>query len=659
MGNLPKNKENIIDITSLRKQCEELKDKTDIKDIENRRILYEKILEFDNSNEDDILQYMLSLLELFNRKKIDKKLFQEKLDIYTHGISNENYAKYFPEFPRKNSKTKIFDLLDLIMMDLDNDINYLKKKTFIKEFNELCYTENATKINFKKKISWKNKELYLYNIYYVFLESLNEKINFRKTIKNEKLINNELYKKYSQLLENEKNEEQREKIKTKMEYLNLFEGEFFKIYFYNFKKFLLEIKDNFYIKFKNNNLKDEKDQLLFEDFLQLLSTYEFNGNEDRLISLWNYSFVPITMENKNYIIQCQNSLNSSAKKKKIFELIENNSLNVIEKGNIVLKIDNIDKYDLYTLLIDLSINNIEEYEYYLNKNLLPSHYDTDLFIKKKENFWTQLLINILGSQAIIDCVIHVFGDKENINVLRDQKYLTEEIIKNIRFFIYEAKIAGCLIENSLRIYEYGLFKKNENKSVALLFFYSFNIVTNIHEISGHLFIRTKQFNNNNTNDKSGSPNIEPKDKNLYSNYAQERNKESGESIEIKLFGKRIRELTIKEALFIIEPLNYIKGVKFFAENFKLCNNKNNKEIISHQTEIILNKMDIDFENLPNVSSKKFKFSNYTNLDSSDTTFEQEVLHPPGFYFGRLSKKDFDEMLIYLDLIQDDIKSMNK
>ena len=659
MGNLPKNKENIIDITSLRKQCEELKDKTDIQDIENRRILYEKILEFDNSNEDDILQYMLSLLELFNRKKIDKKLFQEKLDIYTHGISDENYAKYFPEFPRKNSKTKIFNLLDLIMMDLDNDINYLKKKTFIKEFNELCYTENATKINFKKKISWKNKELYLYNIYYVFLESLNEKINFRKTIKNEKLINNELYKKYSQLLENEKNEEQREKIKTKMEYLNLFEGKFFKIYFYNFKKFLLEIKENFYIKFKNNNLKNEKDQLLFEDFLQLLSTYEFNGNENRLISLWNYSFVPITMENKNQIIQCQNTLNNLVNKKILFEITKNNSLNVMEKGNIVLKIDNIDKYDLFSLLNDLTINNVEEYEYYLNKNLLPSHYDTDLFIKKKENFWTQLLINILGSQAIIDCVIYVFGDKENINVLRDQKYLTEEIIKNIRYFIYEAKIDRCQIDNSLRIYEYGLFMNNENKSVALLFFYSFNIVTNIHEISRHLFFRTKQFNNNNTNDKSGSPFIEPKDKNLYSNYAQEINKELGESIEIKLFGKRIRELTIKEALFIIEPLNYTKGVKFFTQNFKICNNKNNIEIISHQTKLILNEMDIKFEDLPNVSLKKFKFSYYTNLDDSDITFEHEVLHPPGFYFGKLNNKDFDEMQLYLDLIQEDIKLMNK
>ena len=39
---------------------------------------------------------------------------------------------------------------------------------------------------------------------------------------------------------------------------------------------------------------------LFEDFIQLLCSYEFNGNEMRLISLWNYSFVPI---DKNKINQ--------------------------------------------------------------------------------------------------------------------------------------------------------------------------------------------------------------------------------------------------------------------------------------------------------------------------------------------------------------------
>ena len=87
-------------------------------------------------------------------------------------------------------------------------------------------------------------------------------------------------------------------------------------------------------------------------------------------------------------------------------------------------------------------------EYYLNKNLLPSKYDTDLFVKKKEMFWKQLLISLLGSQTIIQCIQNVLGSEKNISFLRDQKYLSEEVLKNIRFFIYEANIGGCLIDYS-------------------------------------------------------------------------------------------------------------------------------------------------------------------------------------------------------------------
>ena len=76
---------------------------------------------------------MLSLQKLLNRKKIDKNQFEKKLNLYTHGISDTNYARYFAKFPRKNSKLKIFDLIELIMMDLESDIKYLKRKTFLKE----------------------------------------------------------------------------------------------------------------------------------------------------------------------------------------------------------------------------------------------------------------------------------------------------------------------------------------------------------------------------------------------------------------------------------------------------------------------------------------------------------------------------------------------
>lgn len=44
---------------------------------------------------------------------------------------------------------------------------------------------------------------------------------------------------------------------------------------------------------------------------------------------------------------------------------------------------------------------------------------------------------------------------------------------------------------SLRIYEYGLFIKDVNKSVALLIFYSFSIITNIQEIWHHFLVLSK------------------------------------------------------------------------------------------------------------------------------------------------------------------------
>ena len=43
--------------------------------------------------------------------------------------------------------------------------------------------------------------------------------------------------------------------------------------------------------------------------MQLLTNYEFNGNEGRLVALWNYSFVQMEMEEKINVIKAQNLLN--------------------------------------------------------------------------------------------------------------------------------------------------------------------------------------------------------------------------------------------------------------------------------------------------------------------------------------------------------------
>ena len=128
---------------------------------------------------------------------------------------------------------------------------------------------------------------------------MDQRINYRKKIKCEGIENNKNYKNYTELLKTVEDKEEKDKIRTKMEYLNLFEGDFFKIYLPYFKQFLIDVKTNFKIKFGENDLDNEKDQLLFEDYMQLLTNYEFNGNEGRLVALWNYSFVPMEMEKKN------------------------------------------------------------------------------------------------------------------------------------------------------------------------------------------------------------------------------------------------------------------------------------------------------------------------------------------------------------------------
>lgn len=646
----------------IRKKLKNLEKREEIIEVIKEKIfLYEKLFEVENTNEEEIFQYMLSYLKLYKRNEKEKKEFEMKLKIYQQGISDQHYKIYFYEYPRINSKEKIFNLLKLISKDLENDITYKKKKEFINEFNAIIKKEEETKFTFKNAVDWGNEELYSYNLYSNLLDSLDQKINYYKEAENLKAKKHSLYQKYEKSLEKTENKFEKENILKKMKYLNLFESIFFEEYIKYFRRFLSRIKTNLDKRFKNNNLSKEKDQLLFEDFIQLLCTYSFNGNEERLIQLWNQAFVPMTLEEKILFVENKNKSNDGGFGLTKFELTKNGELKVIENGIIVYSIPNISKYDLITLLQDFSYDKRKKlYDYYLNKNLIPGSNYSELFVMKNEAPWTNLLANILGSQAIKECITTVFGVNEEINIFNNKANLYE-IIKRIRFFIYEANIAACVHDNSLRIYEYGLFIKDANKSISLLLFYSFNIISNIHEISGHLFIRNYNLNNSKKKELLDSPNIEEKDYNLYSNYGKRRKKESGEAIEIALFGKRIRELTIKEALFILDASNYIQGINHFKENFRKCNGMKIKEIISPLSKTTLTLLGIDVNDLFESNDKKYNMDIFVNLQSyqdKNIVLQKEVLHPPEFYYGKLDSKALDEILFYMDLIQEDMKNLN-
>ena len=651
--------EDVKDIRKKLKNLEETEETTET--IKEKICLYEKLFEFENTNETDIFQYMLSYLKLYKKNEKTKEEFEMKLNIYKHGISDQHYKTYFNEYPRINSKEKIFNLFKLISKDLEDDITYKKRKEFINEFNALIKKEEETKFTFNNIVDWENEELYSYNLYLNLLDSLNQKINYYKDAPNLKFKkNNNLYQKYEELLKKTTDELKKEKILEKMQNLNLFEGIFFKEYIKYFSLFLSRIKTNFDKRFKDNNLLEEKDQLLFEDFIQLLCIYSFNGNEERLIILWNQAFIPLTLEEKLLIIEKENNWNKHGFGVTKYQLTENDNLNIIENGKIVYSIPNISNYDLITLLHDFYGKKRKEfYDYYLNKNLIPGSYYSELFVMKNKLPWTNLLTNILSSQVINKCIISVFHINEEINILNNIVNLNK-IIKRIRFFIYKADIAGCVHKNSLRIYEYGLFAKDIDKSIALLLFYSFNIITNINEISGHLLIRNHNLDNSKKKMILDSQNIEEKNYKLHTNYAKQRKKESGETLEIALFEKRIRELTIKEALFIIDPSNYFCDLNTFKKNFKTCNDKTIKEIITPISQATLSLLGIDIGDLSESDDKKYPMLRYVNLENSqdkNIIIQREVLHPPEFYYEKLKSKDFNEILRCVDEIQEDMKNL--
>ena len=623
---------------------------------------YNEIFKYENPQENDVLQYLLESLKLVNENKINEKKFKYILNAYNHFINNLDYYKYFGKYNKINAKDKIFILIDLLNCDLFGDDIDIKRGEFFIKINEIIYIAKLSEKLLKPQITWEKKEIYIYNLYFEFVSFINSKLNYWKKIKSKYMDNVPLYKYYSNILKTEKDEKKIEDIKSKMENLNLLKGDFFNKYLYNLQEFIKGICDNLVYKFKYNDLNQEDDKLLLEDLFQFLSNYnfDFEFTDQRLINLWNETLKPMSNDEKKEFIKIFNECNIKGHINTIYEL-NGNTLKKQVKGKDNYIIDDIDDYDLLDLLNDLNRSNAKEnYDYYLNKNLKINKYQTKLFMMKNKDYWIQLNVSILGTKSIEESMEFVHGDNyKNLKYkyLNDQEYLSKRIFNNIRFYIYKAKIGGSINKNSLRIYEYGLFSNNSNKSVSLLLFYSFNIITNIHEICGHYFINYYNSVKDKTCKVISSPNIEDSDYyDLYSIIAKERKRESGESIEIALFGRRIRQLTIKEALCIFESENYIKGRRYFAEKFNNCNSMEINEIISPFTKNLLSYFGIVFDDLLLNMNEVYKYDSLTNnIINSGDSFSYEILHPSENYCGNLTEDELNKIINYCRLIQEDLK----
>ena len=330
------------------------------------------------------------------------------------------------------------------------------------------------------------------------------------------------------------------------------------------------------------------------------------------------------------------------------------SANILEIKKLGLKseiITDINDYSFFFLITN--INNLYRWkniEWIKNISLKPDNYYNKLFVCQKRKIWKDLLKKIFVSKVFIQIITNFYGEKE-INILQDDSII-DAIINNIRFFIYETNYFGITHDYSLITYEYGLYKNNgdKNESVRLLIYYGFFIVCNIHEIGGNVYVRLKFYST--LESEYQSSNIGEFNKNKYTLEGIQRQKESGESIEIELFDRVIEVLTIKEALYLLNINNYSKNIKTFKEQFINCNNLTYDELIPNTLKDLLNLLGINEKEIRANDNQSFKMPNkiVNNPDLYKPGYSKiyhgpEHRHPLTFYYKaeKIFKSPLEEL----------------
>ena len=581
-------------------------------DENEKSILLKELIQENNTKEEYILFYLL-----FIQPKLDKIEFQKIINENEICISDNNYKKYFQEkYPReKNSRDKIIELISLIkngILTKTNDkINFIER---------LCILLSSEKKNLdficKKEITWDNEELYLHNIYISFLESINTTV-------------------------------MKHRIKSSNEQ-EFYEGTLFTSFLPNLKKFLNLVDVNFNKKFNNLELKNIDEKLLFEQYILFLSSYNFNDMEKNIKDIWNETFVPLNKIQKQDIFL--KNTKEVVDEFKSFNF--NEELNQIEiKDSIInqsLVINNIDNYAFVPLINEMnSISDLNTIDFKKYKYIKPTKYKEELFVCIKRPFWKELVINILNSKAYIDIRKSLYSDfDKQINYFSDRLFISK-IIDEVIFFLYKAPFNGITLKNSFRIYESGSITFRINKSISLIIFYGSLIIVNIHEIGGHLNAKLHNFYNWNKKFKS-SPIINHDEQDKYSNYGNKRGKESGEKVEIGLFGQVVKYLTIKQALFILNINNYKNSASIFKENFSNCNKKDLKELLSDSIlKNLLLDLDINISEILCLNEELLNQS-YSIKETEYNSFPlKEMRHPKTFYSNNNLLKQINDFFPFL------------
>ena len=298
------------------------------------------------------------------------------------------------------------------------------------ELLEKIFSEKHEKFHNKTPINYNtNLELYFYSLFYIFSERT---INmYKNNYVNKKKIESQIQKasiEKTRLLFLNKDKKYDETIKIldkELKYLPYIYGSFNE-YLRNISIFINMTYENFNKRFDVEQLKDEKELLLFTDFMFFLSAYEFKDYGQDYINIWNDTFVDITIEDKNQI--CKSfSFNNHNFKIKDNTLISENAI----CGDGPYLIDNSDDYSFISLInylfkVDHKQNFIE-----LNQFLKIDRYMDKLYIKKIWNCWEQFLIKVFSSNLVKALFYKVFDHIDEKNKLSPYYFIDENEIKII------------------------------------------------------------------------------------------------------------------------------------------------------------------------------------------------------------------------------------
>ena len=627
-------KQIVIDLKEkINKILEEMK-KLEINSKENNKKIKEEIKKLKTkieSEKNKKIKEKIKNVETETKDEIKYKIIETNIEV-KNKTTNEEVIKIKEDKDLEELIQKIKEKIKIMEVEVEEKIIKIKEeirsikanleeknKEIIEEFKiiETDIEEKIRKINGDIKIIEVNTEEKTRKIKEdIKIIEANTEEKTRKIKKDIKNLN-EL-----------KNKQEKKKIffEDTKNFKILLEGPFFTRFITNLTLFLKLIENNYNKRFKNLELKDNNDKILFEYYLLFLGNTDFSENVFNLAKMWNEFLIPLDdneIQNKINAFNNGNEVNINFNKEERVIKIK------IMREKIT--ITNIDNYAIVPLIDDImSIPLNINLEWDLNKYLIPTKYIDNLFVYKTKNIWKNFLFRIFNSNAYNNIKFSFFNLKQ-IDFLSESSILFK-ILDNIQFFTFNCIFNGNTISELFRIYINGLFNKSYNKSVSLLIYYSFFVVNNLHEIGGHFYLRFQYFYS--LNEGFESPDIEENEKEQYSFFGKLRGKESGERLEIKLFGRVINKLTINEALYIMNINNYSKNIEEFKNNFANCNQKKIVELIDDSLDQFLTSLDINKEDLENNNYIGLYFSNRdfnANKELENDYFSIYTKHPLGLF----------------------------